>query len=267
MASNNPQQSVTVETLLDKEFHDFADITRRLKPLEVFVEELDRVTSGKPFIILNDIVWIMSLDCRDMLVSHLSEWAQRLHHAGGLFGQLQAHHVCDLPAKRPRPTVPKLDPYGERLADEHHEIAYKRLFPASNGARPAQQDFCMLKCAFEQTVEPLRRDRNLNRVHLYGGKKKGSSKMLSLEEVHSTALYAESVLNDLGTVARAKVGSSSATAVDEKATARDLVDLLLLGTSARMKVVMKAQDRESFYKMLHDKHDTLPPGSSVLFND
>jgi hypothetical protein len=77
--------------------HDLMQTARRLYALEAFVEELDRVTSKKPFRIWNDIVWMMLLDSRDMLVIHLASWTMHLVEAGGLFAQLKANHLLDLP--------------------------------------------------------------------------------------------------------------------------------------------------------------------------
>jgi hypothetical protein len=261
-----PRQSLE-DRLRDVE-HDLMQIARRQYALEAFVQELDRATRLKPFRICNDILWTVVLDSRDMLVIHLASWVQGACSSEGLMWQLKAHHLRELPALR-RPTErTDDDAYLCGLLDRGHQEAFARLFPSATGNEATGKDLDALTRRLRCTAEPLLKDRNANRAHAFERRGRGSAKMLELSELRNTMTFIEQLLNDLRLV-----GHSSTTShqdmndSDCDVVAEEMVESILIGSSARREILMEGRDRESYYKVLHDQHDALPSGSEVLFND
>lgn len=258
----------SLDERLSKVEHDLMQTARRLYALEAFVEELDRVTGRKPFRIWNDIVWMMLLDSRDMLVIYLASWTKHLVEAGGLFAELKANHLPDLPAKRRPTNRTDNDAHLRSLLDGYHQAAVSRLFPelAAETATPAALDDLVRRV--RQSSDGLRNDRNQNRAHAFERGKPATAKMLDFMELRQHVREAEELINDIRLVGCASTLSyHDMNDADGKATAAELADSVLIGHESRQDLVMAGKDRDAYYRWLHEQHDKGGDLSAALFND
>jgi hypothetical protein len=249
-------------------------LARRLFALEAFKTELDRVTRTTEFRIRNDIVWFVLLDSRDMLVVHLASWAKGIYEPSGLLGLLQANYSRDLP--RVRPSEGDEKQYGSwapRRGREHID-SFSRLFPSTADPFPSVAAFSELKGQFVARLKPVCQDRHENRAHPYDKAGKGSAKMLDLVELRDAIAYCQTFMNDVSMVGcHHALDYHEMNSADSGEVARDLVDMLLLGTSEDIVRIRRATERDKFYSELHRMYDphrthhSLPPGSKWYFND
>ena len=154
---------VAIEERLEEVQLQVMDIKRRYFALRAFVDALDVATRGKPFRIHNDVLWLMLLDCRDMLVVHLASWCRSAYGRGGLFAQLQANNVSDL--RRRKRARASDDPELERLTREAQDAAYGRLFPGVDPTHVQPKDIAALKDRFADETSLVVNDRDDNRAH------------------------------------------------------------------------------------------------------
>jgi hypothetical protein len=262
------QPPPTLEDRLRDVQRDLMQVARRQYALEAFVKELDRATRLKPFRICNDILWTVVLDSRDMLVIHLASLVKGACASGGLMRQLKEHHLPELPAAR-RPTErTDDDSYLRGILDSGHQEAFSRLFPAAKGPQATGSDLDALTKRLRLAAEPLLKDRNQNRAHAFERRGRGSAKMLELSELRNTVTFIERLLNDLSLVGHSSTtGHHDMNDADCDVVAEEMVESIIIGSSARREILMEGRDRDTFYKVLHDRHDALPSGSRVLFND
>jgi hypothetical protein len=268
MTASLTQATLSLEERLWKAEHDLMQVARRQYALEAFVKELDRATRFKPFRIWNDIVWMMVLDSRDMLVIHMASWVTGVCEKGGLIGQIRAHHVRELPAAR-RPTErTENNGHLREILDLGHQVAFARLFPGATGAHATAADLEGLKASLRQAADPLVKDRDENRAHVFEQGGSGSAKMLDLTELRNTLAFIEQLLNDLRLVSCSSTMSHhDMNDADSTTVAEEMVESLLVGNSYRRAVVMEGHDREAFYQACHERHDALPAERQILFND
>jgi hypothetical protein len=252
-----------LEDLLHQAQNDLLQIRRRHFALQKVTRELERVSRGKRFNAWNDVVWWMLADHHQVLVTELASWARSHCQPGGLFGQLQAHHLAAFPGKR---TWGKQGEAADltRLFDKNHAAARQRIFPAaSTTVKPS--DVSALKDRFHGDFKPLIEDRHV-RAHPYETTGSVSAKMLDAEAVGRLIEQAAQMLNDLTVVAYGSTHNpSEVNYVNTDANAEDLADQVLIGTSARRRVLMGALERDGYYAALHRLHDAA--SGIECFND
>jgi hypothetical protein len=253
----------SLEDILHKAQNDLLRIRRRHFALQKVTRELERVSRGKPFNAWNDVVWWMLADHHQVLVTELASWARSLCQPGGLFGQLQAHHLSAFPEKR---TWGKEGEAADltRLFDRNYAAARQRVFPAASAALKPE-DVTALKGRFHDDFKPLIEDRHV-RAHPYERASSVNAKMLDVEGVGRLIEQAAQMLNDLTLVAHGSTHSpSEVNYVNTDANAEDLADQVLIGTSARRGILMGALEREAYYAALHRLHDAA--SGIECFND
>lgn len=264
-----------LDDLLSKYDWRLLSLARRMFVMEAFKTELDRVSRNKPFRIRNDVTWLMLLDSRDMLVVQLASWAKGVYEPGGLIGSIQAAHGRDLPRRRPPSPTDHGETWNARRDREHAE-SFGRLFPSVlTDAFPTQAGFAELKDSFVARLNPVLDDRHNNRAHPYEKAGKGSVKMLDLIELRDAISYCETFMNDVRMVGcQQSFDFRDMNNIECEEVARDLVDMLLVGTSDDIRRFRGATEREAFYESLHQRHDRGPrvptevhPGHEMYFND
>ena len=244
-----------VDALLASYESRLMSLARRLYVMEAFKEELNRVTKLKEFRIRNDITWRMALDMRDVCVIHLASWAKETYEAGSLIGELQAKHTQAFPRTRP-PEQRDNDAGWRDHRDREHSESYKRLFACTCEPFPTPPAFIALRERFAERMKPVVDDRNANRAHPYEKGNKASPKMLDLTELREAVTYSETFLRDLRMVTSGSwMDYRDMNSVPSSNAARDLVDMLLLGTSDRIALFRGSTDRDAFYEELHRRHD------------
>jgi hypothetical protein len=228
---------MTLDERLRNEENSLQWLTRRLFALEEVFSKLDESTKGKAFRIWNAPLWTMVIDSRDMHVTHFASWARSMFQKGGLFKQVQAHHLRDF--KR-----------------SEHPTAFARLFPNATGNAPQPSDLKSLCDHFVERVEILVADRDANRAHLYERKTRGRAKFLKPAELRTLTTEIEGLLNDLRRVAcHSELGyhDHNDTPVDEAAIYA--VDGILLGPRSRIRAGRAKADRDALYAQLHRAHE------------
>jgi hypothetical protein len=161
--------------------------------------------------------------------------------------------------------------------------AFGRLFPARIGPGkrwPEKADIRHLKVELGGLTRALEKQRDA-RAHIYDGKDYGSVKNLAFEEVAKLFHRAHAVLRDVRLlVDRSSHHFPPVEEPKDDHTARDLVDLLLLGSIGQAVIEWTAtparpgerprewlwQHREAFYEHRHRAHDDRGT-EEPLFND
>ncbi len=195
----------------------------------------------------------MLADHHHVLVTELASWARSLWEGGGLFGQLQAHHLGGFPTKR-QWRLPREDEGLTAYLDGNHSAARARLFQKATGdLKPV--DVANLKDRFCADFTPLVEDRHA-RVHVYERSAPMTAKMLDAREVGVLIEAAARMLNDLSLVALGSTHEKSElNFVNTEDNAEDLSDEVLIGTRIRQRIVMAGLDRNAYYEALHRFHD------------
>jgi hypothetical protein len=224
--------------------------------LDAFVRELDRVTRGEPFTIMNELVWTAMIDARDMLVIHFSQWICSATGEGGVLTRLKHFPASTFYVRRkPSKLLDSSGIIGPRLTDEQRRAiardlrdvehgsrlaVFAKLFPeaASAPRAPNRADWDALTTRFEERLGPVVHDRNQNRAHpRYGhGTRTSSAEMHDLEQLFTRLEWAETLLNDLRVVLDDSQLVYSAPHQEADA-AEGLVDLILFGSHGRMDVL------------------------------
>jgi hypothetical protein len=232
--------------------------------IAAFVAELDRVTRGKAFEILNDAVWKMLLDHRDAMVTHLASLAKSMYSPGGLFSVVMAHCLHALPRRRAW-GLDRHDAHLQAAYDDAHKAAFERLFPASSTRTPKPVDLEALKDRFFALTRPVVADRDANRAHPFEEERGRITKMLGFGEIANVFDGMQEILNDFRLVSSGSTfGYHDMNSVGSKDAATDVVDLILNGTVARTKWQMQSLDRDAYYDRLHELHEGLD--TDKLFN-
>ncbi len=256
-----------MDKILARYDRDLLEVKRRHFVLTAFQEELERVSMSKKFWIWNDVAWLAVLDMRDVLVIHVSSWTEGVFQKGGLFGQIRAGHLNAFPAKRNwADDREAADGELRRIHDENHANAYRRLFPASTGARPNGPDVDALRERFIKMTQRVRDDRNRNRAHPYERMKQAKADMLDFQELGALFDEVERMLNDLRLLSiHSMMEYTEVNATDSDSVARDLVDMVLCGTSVQIEMAGGERRRDEFYEEMHAAHEAEP--TPDLFND
>ncbi len=240
--------------LVEQAQQELLGIRRRITTLEAFETELNRVTRGEPFTIMNELIWVAMIDARDMLLIHFAQWILSARGSAGLFGKLRQcklsnFYVPTKPSAAYHERVNLITPASEKvraelerdLACETHagrRALFAEVFPdaMARGGAPNHEDLDRLQKQFESALCEVVADRNQNRAHPpYGpAPKKASARMLGFGDLRNHVEWADDFLNKL----RLLIDQSRWMATDPQSqaeeTARDLVDALLLGGRRRM---------------------------------
>lgn len=250
----------------------FEDALRTIKCrwyyLTAIHDELERVTHGKPFRVMNSIAWQMAFDSHDMMIIDLDSWVTRQGEPGGLFGLLNSR-LGELERKFPKGRRRQMGGADlVRYDTDAHEDAVRRLFPDSAGRIAQASDVDALRARLEAECQRLRDDRNRNRAHAYETPK-GTADRLGLAEAGELFERLENILNDLRLIADWNTTSfHDMNATSSESAALDFVDSVLIGTSGRQLVVMADLDRDAFYARLHEVHGADPnPVPDRFFNE
>lgn len=233
--------------------------------VDTIATRLDTATRKKEFRIWGRAAWTIALDTRDMDIIRFASWSKGLLSQGGLFGQIQAHHLAQL---RPKPPAPcDQDDYLRERAQKAHAEAFKRLFP-NNPGRPARpQDIAELQDRFAASTKAVRDDRNDNRAHPFEDRSSATTSMLATYEVGALIGLAAELLDDLHFVALQEQVTGSYPVARQPDIAADIVDAILLGGKQRQHVVLNGKSPEEAYAEMHAWHDSLPAPGALFFND
>lgn len=262
------------------------DIKRRLYVMRAFVDELDRVSRGKPFTIRNDIVWNAMLDVRDKLVIDFYSLTVEMRHGmkpldprvaartfrgglkkkRGLFIEIRDHYLASLTRTYVR--HPNDDDDEFNLYTQTRAAQFTRLFPDCTTDSPNVADIEALCERFRIKMVPLGNDRNKNRAHALEGEA-GTATMMSVPQLEALFDYAEQVLEDLSLVsalsALCRTNLNHANCVE---TAADMVDLILLGNFSDVRRLTVQRTRDELYARVHKLQDEDAGGVRQLhFND
>ncbi len=224
--------------------------------------ELVRVGRGKPFLVQNQPILWMALGERDKVVIDAASWLEGILKAGGLLSDYLRDD--DLAALR--------RPWGDAVGsvDEWRQAAFQRLFPSAAAALrelPIPEDVVELAKLIRKAFDGLLRDRSRHRAHIYERTQNGAPKMLAPADVLHYIDRIHQVLADLHCLSAANYHPINDTTPDPRClTARDVVDLLLLGNLAWIvdgpagtghapELRRYRERREAHYDRLHAAHD------------
>lgn len=264
----------------------FLGLIEHFKRVWAYDVELRAATRGKRFLMRNPELWDVILADRDMFVLDFASWLTSL--AGNsaprsFVDTLTADDLTEFGLE----DGPAADAEDSHLAAYDWKCrveAFGRLFPARIGPGkrwPEKADIRRLKVELASLTGALEKQRDA-RAHIYDGKDFGLvKKNLGFEEIAKVFHRAREVLHDV----RLLVDWSSHhfPPVEEPKndhTARDLVDLLLLGSidqAVREWTETPAQPgarprewlwqhRDAFYEQRHRTHDA-QGAEEPLFND
>lgn len=219
-----------VRNLLWEREQQLLELRARWHALNVFAAELHEVTQGRLFEARGEATWNWMLDARDMFVIRLASWARSVYQPGGLFGVLGASHLHAFSPKYPR------DSEASESSRALRREAFARLFPAAVArGRPNAQDLVALKDRFANLVAPVVDDRDEHRAHPYERRKATTSLVVPHPEFLDYFERIAGFFSDLRVAAGESplVHHDDLLADDPHGDAREMVDAVLLGGSAR----------------------------------
>jgi hypothetical protein len=238
--------------LVSQAQRELLGIRHRCTTLTAFEAELNRVTRGEPFTIMNELVWTTMFDARDMLVIHFAQWVLSASGDGGLFGKLRQCRLRDFYVRKSYRPDPDRKPLTTPGADKQRKIEegldradharwrtlFEKVFPdaVDRGGCPNHDDLAKLEELFDAELGSVVEDRNQNRAHPHYGPapKKGAAKMLDFSEQRSRLEWADGFLNDLRILLDRSQWCPSEPTSEAESSAEDLVDLVLFGSRRRM---------------------------------
>lgn len=91
--------------------------------------------------------------------------------------------------------------------------------------------------------------------------------MLGLDELRDIVNYGGEFLDLLHTASSTPGAKLTNLSPDTRSLAKDLVDGLLVGTSAHREHAFAGRDRDTYYAERHALHDALGANTSLLWND
>jgi hypothetical protein len=244
VSASGTGKSEVVEALREA-IHSLLVIKGRLPVLQAVAQELKRMQGGQDYRVRNDAVLRVVRDSYDMLVVDLASLREGVTGRRGLFKKLRRHRH-DL--RRFGPDDVDLRPIqyigtplsktaeAEFIASERAWMAarwnevFDRLFPDGASVTKAQVDDLMNR--FRKDTEPTKNDRNRVRAHRYEEASNGSAAYFqTLGQVEAQIQVFERYFNDLFLVlAKGSYEMTPLVAANAEGTARDLADLILLGS-------------------------------------
>jgi len=260
-------QIPSLEPLLRAEEDVLHAMGRRLRGVEAFHAELEFVARTKAFLVRDEVVWTMVIDWRDALVTHFTSWVRGMYEKGGFLGQVQAHCLKNL-RQKPKPgEANRPQDWLERLVAKNKSASFQRLFPDVKATFPQPVDVASLRDRFINAFTPVVDDRDSNRAHPHEAQYAKNAKMLDLKQLREFQSQAENFLNDIRLVGcQSEFGYPRSGAKKGNATMVELVDMIVLGSERRRRLVLGPRDREAHYEHLHAKHDLITTEPKPVFN-
>ena len=263
----------TLKDALWERYTRLLDIKRRIYAMRAYVDELTRVTRGKPFQIRNDIVYNMVLDYRDKCVIDLFSFTVEMRHGiepadgsgvsrkfmrkTGLFKLIRDEYLTSF--SRAYVPHPSDDEYEAAIYTKANAEKFMLLFQFAMGNSPTAMDVDALCEECRVYAKPLGDDRNKNRAHAYEGEA-GTAKMHSVDELEAYFQAFEDLLEGLSLLsANAGYGGGNMNRTSVTDTAIDLVDLILFGHADDVARLLKKRTREALYARLHEIDDAHTP--------
>lgn len=275
---------------LTKKQHELYALVDAFHEFRCFALEIRRATRGKRFDIASPLAWEAVLAMHRVLVIDLAAWIDSLlppRFRGGPPGWLETHldsqTLGRLVASRMRAEALVAKERLRAPADiegllreqrvqellQSHGSAMRRVFGrvAVRRGRPTEQDVRRLEKRIGLWAKNLRRWRNTH-AHRYG-KQTGTVRALRLPDLAKRFVWCARLMNDL----RMLVDSSTFVMPrlepsDGSATARDLVDLIVVGTIQyavhewqRMPGEWLWQKRDAYYGRMHRRRRRSPTDS------
>lgn len=272
-AQTPPAPPPELDTVLWERYSSLLGIKRRIYFLRAFVNELERVTRGKPFTIRNDILWTIVLDSRDKCVIDLFSLSVEMRHGVRPLAPGARERVSRSFLNKRGVFFYLLNHYRERLtrtyvahpSDDEYEVAhhtrgkaevFERLFPGCTTESPSPADIENLCERFRLRMFPLGQDRNKNRAHAYEGDR-GTAPILSIAELEELFKYCEDLLESLSLLsAGAAYARSNMFHASCGDTAADLIDQILFGDLDDVVRLTGTRTRDELYARLHEIDDT-----------
>jgi hypothetical protein len=260
----------------------FLGLIDRFQRVWAYDVELRKATRGKAFRIRNPEVWEIILADRDILVIDFASWVTSVAGKGGFLDGLTADDLTEFGIE----AGPAQDTDDSWLAAHDWKArveAFGRLFPARVGAGkrwPEKADIRHLKAELAAATKGLEDQRHA-RAHFYDGRDSETAQNLGFEQIATVFHRVREVLNDTRLLVDHSTHHYARIAEPkDDHTARDLVDLLLLGSIddavrewkeapsllGRPPRVYLWQDREAYYEDRHHTHDEAAV-EGRLFND
>jgi hypothetical protein len=225
--------------------HNLLVIKGRLPVLQAVAGELERMQGGQECRVRNDAVLRLVRDSYDMLVVDLASLREGVTGRRGLFKKLRKH-AHELRRFGPedvdlRPIQYVGAPLSQQaeaqfvatekawMASRWNEV-FDRLFPS--GATVTESEVDDLVNRFRKDTEPTYRDRNRVRAHRYEEDSNAGAKYFqTLSQVEAQLQVFERYFNDLFLVlTKGSYDMRPLVAANPEGTARDLGDLILLGS-------------------------------------
>lgn len=256
------------------------ELIDRFKRVWAYEVELRKAARGKPFRMRNPEVWDVLLSDRDMFVIDFASWVTSL-----IRGFLDKLSMDDFSAfgVEEAPASNADDPYLARIQHEARVEAFARLFPVRSNEKkrwPDKPDFKRLRAELEKAAAGLEKQRDA-RAHLYDGKDHETAQSLRFEEVAAIFQHVLRIFRDMRLlVDHSGFHFPEVTEPTDDRTARDLVDVLLLGSIQHavedwMATPLRPgesrqflwQHRAAWYEHVHRLHDDAGAPEKPLFND
>jgi hypothetical protein len=271
-----------LNALTDKQL-ELHQLGERFQRAHSFALELQRSTKGKRFDIRNAFAWEAAISAHRMLIIDLSEWIGSVvkwlavHLQGDALGELRA-------SKRKAAKVAKgsgvhKDADTQRARRRHLEGSFfasycralRRLFgkAAEKRRRATEQDVRKLEARLRSWREPLKELRD-SAAHAYGDRTESKTRH-QLVKLRGRIEKCGRLLNDLRLLLDcATYGLPNLKPSDHNAHARDLVDLIVLGTIEYVTDALErhpgqyySQKRDAEYARLHRRRR---PAKTASFN-
>ena len=287
---------MSAEELLRKHEDNFVWIKQRYFFLKEFIEVMDSRTKGGRYEMANNTVFQMVRDCYDMLAIDLASLCRGMVGKGGFFNNLNNHlsemklaKANDVAAPRGgvfyvdhQPSEAEQKEIEEGIRQDfietylkNNESAFYKLFPLAKdrvNKKIQQEDIKHLKDRFYEMAEAIIEDRDGNRAHRFENQKHNRAaqraEKLSVEKIGLVFDQVEDFLNDIRLITNhSSFAYNDLNNCNVEATGKDLIDLVLLGTSIQTHLLFGVNDRlnrhghpywpklrEDFYERLHENH-------------
>jgi hypothetical protein len=245
-----------LEELLKAEAWKLLTIARRAYVLEAFTTELNRVTRAKPFEAFNDIVWSMLFASHDLLIIDLASWGKQVYRSGGLLGVLRGEFCGSFKRKRVRHPSEAGRRHLTTVYDAKHLEAFERLFGVGTKGNVSHAHFEALTNRVAARFAPIIDERDKRRAHPYETHERRTSDMIQTEPLREALSFGEQLIQDLQRVADVSIMNfGDLNMASAKGTAKDLVDLILIGSSNHVAELTRKRGRDELYAEFHARHE------------
>jgi hypothetical protein len=245
VAVSAPHLSEGFRTAIERACNALTRIHLRLGFIESIHAALVETAREKDFHPANLPLYGAILGEREMIAIELASWARGFYADGGL---LDCVSEADLDALGPNwsgPNVPGLSE--DEAPTSHRSKAFAYLFPYARADKPTLDDVSFLCWRLHREFKPLRQDRNHLRAHKHEpNPKRGNAKAVGVEGLRAHLQICERLVQSVRYLASDtwwKVVPETMKA--DRQEARDVVDLILLGTLRSMTAFAPLRGPES----------------------